>query len=168
MSISLDDMASLARALLDADQEVDNAEQELKDAKEKARVLREETIPSAMQELGLEELKLNTGQKLSIKQEVYASIPAANKGQAYDWLNDHGFGGLIKVEVTTQFGKGEQEEAVRLSEQLRAMGLQPSLDQSVHAQTLKAFLKEQLAMGTNIPLDLFGARPVWTAKLSNK
>ena len=121
MSISLDDMAALARALLDADQEVDNAEQELKDAKERARVLREETIPSAMQELGLEELKLNTGQKLSIKQEVYASIPAANKGQAYDWLNDHGFGGLIKVEVTTQFGKGEQEEAVRLSEQLRAM-----------------------------------------------
>lgn len=168
MSISLDDMASLARALLDADQEVDNAEQELKDAKEKARVLREETIPSAMQELGLEELKLSTGQKLSIKQEVYASIPAANKVQAYDWLNDHGFGGLIKVEVTAQFGKGEQEEAVRLSEQLRAMGLQPSLDQSVHAQTLKAFLKEQLAMGTNIPLDLFGARPVWTAKLSNK
>ena len=57
---------------------------------------------------------------------------------------------------------------MRLSERLRAMGLQPSLDQSVHAQTLKAFLKEQLAMGTNIPLDLFGARPVWTAKLSNK
>lgn len=168
MTISLDDMAQLARALVDADAEIDRADQVLKDAKEAARVLREETIPSAMQEMGLEEVKLNTGQKISIKQEVYASIPAANKNQAYDWLNEHGFGGLIKVEVATQFAKGEQESAVTLLKTLQNMGLQPTLDQNVHAQTLKAFLKEQLAQGTNIPLDLFGARPVWTAKISSK
>lgn len=168
MSISLEDMAQLARALVDADVEVDKADQALKDAKEAARMLREETIPSAMQEMGLEEVKLNTGQKISIKQEVYASIPAANKNQAYDWLNEHGFGGLIKMEVATQFAKGEQENAVTLLKTLQNMGLQPTLDQNVHAQTLKAFLKEQLARGTNIPLDLFGARPVWTAKISNK
>ncbi len=168
MSISLDDMTTLARALLDADQEIDQAEQSLKEAKERARVLREETIPSAMQELGLEELKLNTGQKLSIKQEVYASIPAANKEAAYDWLNTNGFGGLIKVEVAADFRKGEQEVAMQLFNRLQEEGLQVHFDQGVHAQTLKAFLKEQLSIGSNIPLDLFGARPVWTAKISTK
>lgn len=168
MSISLDDMASLARALVDADAAVEDADQALKDAKERARVLREETIPSAMQELGLEELKLVTGQKLSIKQEVYASIPASNKNAAFQWLNDNGFGGLIKIEVDASFGKGEQDAAMALYQELNSRGLTASFDQGVHAQTLKAFLKEQLAQGTNIPLDLFGARPVWTAKLSNK
>lgn len=168
MSISLDDMASLARALVDADAAVEDADQALKDAKERARVLREETIPSAMQELGLEELKLATGQKLSIKQEVYASIPAANKNAAFRWLNDNGFGGLIKIEVEASFGKGEQDAAVALYQELNIRGLTASFNQGVHAQTLKAFLKEQLAQGTNVPLDLFGARPVWTAKLSNK
>ena len=48
------------------------------------------------------------------------------------------------------------------------MGFDPALDQGVHAQTLKAFLKEQLSKGANIPLELFGARPVWTAKITNK
>lgn len=168
MSISLDDMASLARALVDADAAVEDADQALKNAKERARVLREETIPSAMQELGLEELKLATGQKLSIKQEVYASIPAANKNAAFQWLNDNGFGGLIKIEVDASFGNGEQDAAMALYQELNSRGLTASFDQSVHPQTLKAFLKEQLAQGTNIPLDLFGARPVWTAKLSNK
>ena len=168
MSISLDDMASLARALVDADSAVEDADQALKDAKERARVLREETIPSAMQELGLEELKLATGQKLSIKQEVYASIPASNKQAAFQWLNDNGFGGLIKIDVDASFGKGEQDAALALYQELTSRGLTASFDQGVHAQTLKAFLKEQLSQGTNIPLDLFGARPVWTAKLSNK
>jgi hypothetical protein len=140
----------------------------LKDAKEFARVLREETVPCAMQEMGLDELKLSTGQHISIRQEVYASIPVSCKDVAFRWLSDHGFGGLIKIAVTTQFAKGEQLNAIELTKTLQTMGLQPQLDQSVHPQTLKAFLKEQLAHGANIPLDIFGARPVWTAKISLK
>lgn len=166
--ISLSEMADLARALLEADSAVLAAEEELKDRKERARLLREETIPSAMQEMGLEELKLETGQKISVKQDVYASIPAASKGQAYNWLNENGFGGLIKVQVSATFPKGEQDAALELHKQLQQQGLQPELDQSVHAQTLKAFLREQISAGTNVPLELFGARPVWTAKISSK
>jgi hypothetical protein len=168
MTISLDQMASLARALVDADASVDKAEVNLKDTKERARALREETIPSAMQELGLEELKLDTGEKLSVKQDVYASIPVAQKEQAFQWLEDNGFGGLIKVEVAADFRKGEVEFAIALFKELQERGLQVGFDQSVHAQTLKAFLREQLAAGANVPLDLFGARPVWTAKITNK
>ena len=168
MTISLDDMAQLARALVDADAAVSNAEQALKDAKETARLLREETIPSAMQEMGLEEVKLSTGQKISVKQDVYASIPAANKDRAYEWLNENGFDGLIKLEVSSQFPRGAQDAAFELYEFVKDRGLgQPKIDQSVHAQTLKAFIKEQLSKGANIPLDLFGARPVWTAKITN-
>lgn len=168
MTISLDQMAALARALVDADASVEQAEVNLKEAKERARILREETIPSAMQELGLEEIKLDTGQKLSVKQDVYASIPSAQKDAAFHWLEENGFGGLIKVEVAADFRKGEADAALELFKELQQRGLQVGFDQSVHAQTLKAFLREQLAAGTNVPLDLFGARPVWTAKLSNK
>ena len=168
MTISLDQMASLARALVDADGSVEQAELNLKDAKERARVLREETIPSAMQELGLEELKLDTGEKLTVKQDVYAAIPAAQKEQAFQWLEDNGFGGLIKVEVTADYRKGEAEVAMALYKELQERGLQVEFGQSVHAQTLKAFLREQLAAGANVPLDLFGARPVWTAKITNR
>lgn len=165
---TLTEMAELARAMVDADKAVEQAEATLKVATESARQLREETIPAAMQELGLEELKLDTGEKLSIKQEVYASIPKANQAEAYAWLEEHGFGGLIKTEVSTPFGKGELEAAMQLVERLQSEGLPAEASQSVHAQTLKAFLREQLAQAADIPLELFGARPVWTAKLTKK
>lgn len=166
--ITLTEMSSLARALLDAEKRTKDAEQALKDAKERERVIREETIPSAMQEMGLESITLETGQKLKVQQEVYAAIPAANKQAAFKWLNENGFGGLIKVEVDASFGKGEQEKALELYQELTGRGLQASFDESVHAQTLKAFLKEQISAGKDIPLDLFGARPIWAAKISNK
>lgn len=167
--ISLDEMSALATALVDADAGVEEQEEKLKQAKEHARTLREETIPSAMQELGLESLSLSTGQKLSVVQEVYASIPANNKSAAYQWLDSNGFGGLIKVEVSTKFAKGEKDAAVELYKELSERGLEMDLEESVHAQTLKAFLKEQLAKGNaELPLDLFGARPVWCAKISKK
>lgn len=163
--ISLDEMSALARALVDADEAVDNANKALSQAKEAARILREETIPCAMQELGIESLTLDTGQKLSIKQEVYASIPESSRADAYQWLNDNGFGGLIKVEVTTMFAKGEAEKAAELYEELRDKGLQSEFFENVHAQTLKAFLKEQINAGNPVPLELFGARPVFVAKI---
>ena len=165
MSITLDEMTALARALVDADSAVEEAETALKRTKEVARILREETIPSAMQELGIEKLALSTGQKITISQEVYASIPAASKDEAHRWLEANGFGGLIKVGVTTQYGKGERDEALQLFSELQGRGLSAKFDESVHAQTLKAFLREQISSGNNVPLELFGARPVWTAKI---
>ena len=168
MQISLNEMSSLARALVSADTRVDEAERLLKAAKEHARVLREETIPSSMQELGVESLKLETGETISVKQDVYASIPKAGMGDACEWLNEHGFGGLIKLSVDVSYGKGEQEQAMEVYNELVGRGLNATIDQGIHAQTLKAFLREQLAKGSNIPLDLFGARPVWVAKISSK
>lgn len=170
MTTTVDDISRLARALVDADARVDDAEQALKDAKERARVLREETIPSVMQELGLKDLTLDTGQKLKVQQEVYASIPASEKPRAYAWLTDNGFGGLLKTTLTIEFGRGERDKALEYVQVLHdEHGLSASFEEGVHAQTLKAFLKEQISAGrADLPLEIFGARPVWAAKISNK
>lgn len=167
--MELDELALMAQALIAADEAVEKADTELKAKKEKARILREETLPGAMQELGVTEFKLDSGQRISVRQEVYAQIPAASKGAAFQWLRDHGFDGLIKTGVTTEFGRGESEEAAKLLERLHTEGfINASLKEDVHPQTLKAFLKEQINAGGDdpVPLDLFGARPVFTAKIS--
>jgi len=166
--ISLDQMMQLARAMVDADQGVVDAETALAAAKEKARQLHEESVPSAMQELGVEKMTLDTGETLKVSQEVYASIPNENKRNAHDWLNTNGFGGLIKLEVAVNYGKGEQEVALALFKELHERGLQADLAEFVHASTLKAFLKEQIAKGAQVPLDLFGARAVFCAKITKK
>lgn len=163
--ISLDDMAALARALLDAEEATKAAEENLKLVKEAERKLREETLPAALQELGVEKLKLDTGQTITVSQEVYCSIPKANKPRAFAWLVENNFGGLIKTQITVDFGKEEREKAAELYRELYDRNLQLSSKDDVHTQTLKAFIKEQLKKSEEFPLDLFGAQPVWTAKV---
>lgn len=163
--ITMNDLSALANALVEADEDVERAERSLKDKKEAARRLREEALPAAMQEVGMSKVTLDSGRVISVAQEVYASIPAANKPAAYAWLEEHNFGGLIKTEVAVAFGRGETEKAIGLQDALREQGLEADLERSIHAQTLKAFIKEQLAAGNELPLDLFGAMPVWVAKV---
>jgi len=164
--ITLAEVSSLCSALTEQRRKVDEIEEELSTVKEFVRRLEEEDIPLAMQELGVDELKLVTGEKVSIKHDVYASLTSESKPAAYDWLEAHGFGGLIKTNVSVEFGKGQIEGAESLAEDLQSRGLPVSLGRDVHAQTLKAFLREQLANGSNIPLELFNARPISKAKIS--
>lgn len=164
--MELSELKGLIDALVDADADVEKAENLLKASKEKARLLREETIPGVMMEMELDEVKLDTGEKVSIKQDVYASIPKASTGAAYEWLDKNGFGGMIKTDVSVSYGRGDLEAAVDLRNDLADKGLEVDMSQSVNAQTLKAFLREQIAKGCEIPLDLFGARPIWTTKIT--
>lgn len=166
--ISLGEVAELARSLSLADRRIEEAEQALSEAKERARLLREEAIPSAMHELGLASIKLDSGQTVSIKQDVQASITEANKPAAFDWLEKNNFGGLIKTEVGVRFGKGGIDDAAKLLTELAEKGFEPTLKREVHHQTLCAFLREQLASAdSQLPLDLFGARPIWTTKIKD-
>ena len=169
--ITLQQMSELAAALVSADADVAAAEAELSRKKEVARRFREETIPCAMQELGLELLQLDTGEKINLKQEVFASLAEnGNKEAAFDWLEEHDFGGIIKTHVMVEFGKGELKMAQKLQAQIiKKMKLPATIRRDVHAQTLKAFLKEQLRdekTSKVLPLDLFGARPVTVAKIT--
>lgn len=163
--ITLEQLKNSAVSLLDAQAEMQRVIEVLKEATERTRILREETIPNAMQELGIQSLTLSSGQILTIKQEVYASIPKANEYEAFQWLNNNGFGGLIKTEVKTSYGKGEHDIAASLYQELIDRGLDAKFKEGVHHSTLKAWLKEQLSEGNNVPMDLFGARPVMTARI---
>jgi hypothetical protein len=168
MSYSIEDITKLANAMVDAEQDVKDAELRLERTKERLRKIREDTIPGVMQELGLSELRLATGEKLSIKQDVYSQLANENKGAAYNWLEENGFGGLIKVNVVVDFGKGELERAKKLQSLLAEKGLSVTIGESVHWQTMKAFLNEQIKKEADIPLDLFGATPIFVAKITKK
>lgn len=159
----------LANLLSEAERATEFADKALKKAKENERRLREESIPLFMLEIEAKELTLQNGDKVSVKSDVYASVPEANKQAVFSWLEKHEFDGIIKTEVAVQFGKGEIDKAKALMARIMENedeGLVPTLSESVHPQTLKAFLREQIAKGTDIPLDLFGARPVEVAKIT--
>ncbi len=164
--MDLQEITTLCNLLLEAEQLAEAQEALLSATNARIRTLKEETIPMAFQELGLDTIVLTSGEKVKTSQEVYASIPVAMKETAFAWLEENSFGGLIKTTVDAQFEKGEADKAREILVMLEELGVHASLSRGVHAQTLKAWAKEQIAAGVNIPQDTFGIRPTWTTKIT--
>lgn len=112
-----------------------------------------EEIPDMFNALGLQELKLSNGGKIKIIKVYSGSISEENKFAALSWLREHNFGDLIKHEIKAQLGKGEDEKAEQLCEQLLELGINYTDTESVHAITLKAFIKEQVENMAELPSD---------------
>ncbi len=151
-------LASLSRALVAANKAEAEAEQKFKDAKEARRLIEEEDIPSVMTEIGVDKIRLTTGEEISVKSSVNASITKEKNQAACEWLFDHGFGGLVKTEVNILFNRDSVELAAELADELRENGFEPEFTIGVHASTVKAFVNEQLAAGKDIPMELFSAQ----------
>jgi hypothetical protein len=160
--------ASLARIQLQREQDVAAAEDALATAKEALQQVKEVDLPEAMREVGLKTFTTEDGAVVTIHPEVQVAISVANRPAAYQWLIDNGFGGLLKLNVSLHFDRGDREKAEKLAAQLIKKGIEVDVEQSVHAQTLKAFAKERMAdteSELEFPLDLFGARPYTVAKI---
>lgn len=136
---------------------VEGLEQSLKDAKQTLYKLRDDTLPTALQELGLTGLTLSDGSKVNLKPTYGGHISVANREEAHQWLRDHKYDDIIKNTVSCQFGRGEDQEAAMFYEELNRQGMVASQKTEVHAQTLKAWVRERVENGDNFPMELFGA-----------
>lgn len=135
---------------------------QLKEAKARASVIRENDIPELMQSIGLKEIVTAKGLKVSIREEVRASFFAKDpslREPAYAWLRENHHDGLIKSKVELQFNREQEELCAKVVEHLKAMGVPLNMSQKkeIHPQTLLAFLREQLREGVGVPLEKFGA-----------
>lgn len=134
-------------------------ENDLSMAKERLRRVMEQDLPEAMDEVNMTSFKLDDGTEIKIKPFYSASIPEERKDEAFEWLKEHDFDGMIKADVKVQFGKGEFEVAQSFLQFIRGFNekaIDPEYKESVHWQTLRAFVKEQVEGGKPLPLDMFG------------
>ncbi len=135
-----------ALALLESEQAAALAETQ----EERNNIVRN-LIPSILDEIGVKDLSLSDGRKVTLDPKVKASISEANKPDAFGWLEDNDFDGIIKTKVVSDFERGELEEARKIMAKLRDEGINCVLDRSVHNMTLVSFVKERLAEGTVLP-----------------
>ena len=147
----LGDVGALANQLVARLREVEAAEAELKQRKEELRQVQEELLPQAMTALGLTNLTLNTGEKLSVTNYYQASISPENRESAFNWLHDNGHGDIIKHSVSVDFKKGEGEQAQEAVSKLNEIGLAPKDEIKVAPMTLKAFVREEVEAGRELP-----------------
>ena len=153
---SLKEMANLCAEQAALEDEMKQLEEQLKAKAKAARKLSQEIIPAKMSELGLESLTLKDGSSVKVKQLVQASIPVKYREEAFQWLRDNGHGDLIKNQVSATFGKGEDDSASNFIDKIEELGYQPNQKVCVEPMTLKAFVREQIDRGSELPMDKFG------------
>lgn len=155
------EIATLVGRQLAQQYEVETLENELKAAQAALRQTQEIDLPNAMQQAGVSEIKLPTGERITIKDGITASVPKDRKPEVCAWLRLHGFGDIVSEEVSVSFGRGEEEQAAVIADTLRKLGYRPTLATDVNTARLKALIAEQMARGKEVPLEMFGAQ-TWT------
>lgn len=153
----LSGIAALAKRAKLLEKEVEELDSVLKERKDQLRKMLEETIPSALQELGMKSFTMEDGSKIDVKPFYGASIPEARRAEAYEWLRANGYDDIIKNTVSVRFGRGEDELCDKLLSILGSEGFPAEQAEKIEPQTLKAWVREMTEQGSEFPTELFGA-----------
>ena len=153
----LQKLSSNIQKQLDYDIQIEELEETLKELKKERAILSEDTIPQQMQELGISDTTMADGSRVTIKEGFHCRIPKDKIEQAHAYLRENELGDIIKNQVVTSFGTGEDNMAGDLSGHIQDQyGITPDVKESVHPSTLKATLKKRHEEGLSDPDDLFG------------
>ncbi len=167
----VDDAASLSEQvtkLQTMERDLSQKEDAIKKLKKDIEVISGEVIPTMMQEMNLSTLKLSDGSSVEVKPVYGASISAAKKEEAFNWLRNNGLGDLIKNEITVSFGRNEDNKAANYAVLAQGQGYQPTQKLKVEPMTLKALVRERLESGKEMPTDLFNVFAGNRTKITRK
>lgn len=124
----LAELQQQAKAKLDEAKKAQSVAQEIFDE------LRLKLIPDKMDEMGCSSIKLDGIGRLTISGDMYAGIQSGHKEGAYNWMEEEGFGDLIKS--------------------------------TLNSSTLKAWAKEQISKGKELPEEFFKITPFERASIT--
>ncbi len=166
-AVSLD-IAQSCNKLLETQKKMAAIDEQLKTLKATEATLSGQTIPNLMHKAGLSLIKLKDGSAVEVKPFYAARIPLSKVGEAFTWLRDNGHGDVIKNNVLVTFRRQQDNEAKSLVAELREKGHNVKQAEKVESMTLKAFVREQIQDGKNVPADLFGVYVASKTKITTK
>lgn len=162
---SLGELGKIVKLMLKSLQKVSDLENQLSVAKAQLQAYRVDKIPPLMAELGIGELKTDTGLTITVDTYVGCKFYPEHKIEALSWLEQNDYGGIIKNEVSLKFGKDSEQEVNVAVTALRAVGFEPDVEKNVHPMTLKAWATRQVENGGQVPTTLFDFNTFQIAKV---
>jgi len=137
-------IVAAAQALKDHKRKQLEFEDKAQEEKNAAFLLETDVLPSMMDEAAIPELTLDTLERVIREDEVYASISKDNMQKAIRWLDQHGYGSIVKSQLIIPLDRSNPERVETIKKLLISKRIDFEAAGSVHAQTLKAFAKESV------------------------
>lgn len=161
--LTKDELASvtlIAKRLVNSHKLREECEKEIEKLDGVIRELEMTLLPDALTQVGLSSIKLDNGVEIEVQPFYSCSVSDTNpeeKAKAIKWLRDNSHSQLIKQEFKVPFKAGDNKTADKFRAALIKAGRVFKESESVNAQTLKSFMKEQLEAGKPFPMDIFRA-----------
>lgn len=129
------------------------------------------TLPALMQQIGVQEFTLTTGERILVKPIISASIPSKSAIEkerdsekrfdlqskfdvAMEYLVQNNAEAIIKNFVVVALGKDSDEDAKRVVDTISDLGFVASLSKGVHPSTLTSWVKERLTNGDPVDFEI--------------
>jgi hypothetical protein len=145
------ELADKIQQLKNLEDEISNAEEGVKKLKEQANIISQFEIPQMMKDMNITKLKLKDGETVEIGNFYSASILPEKQEEAFQWLRENGRGDIIKNDITVTFGRGEDNKAMAYATLAKGQGFEPVQKVGVHPQTLKGVVRECHESGIELP-----------------
>jgi phosphoglycerate-specific signal transduction histidine kinase len=162
----LEELSELVEKMLNLRKRIERFSERLETLTKDYEVINGVKIPDLFDELQMKKFTLMDGRTIAVDKAYVASITKDNANACFDWLKANGHDSIIKHELTIKFKKGETAEHNKLVELAKEEGVTYTDKDTVHPQTLKAFVNEQMENGTDFPQDLFKVFQVRKTKIS--
>lgn len=134
---SLDELSALVYQQLQLEAQIKEVEESLDILKKAHRRVAGEDIPNVLLSRGLSSIKLSTGEKVDVTQDVNVSIKDQNA--FFEFLRERKEDGIIKMMFS--FDRMPSEKLDELLELLQENGYQFDFDVNVHPNTRKKYFK---------------------------
>lgn len=148
-------LAKLNDEALELLKRIENLKEEQKQLEISYKRITEDEMPGLLDEIGISGVALPTGEYIGIDTSIHCSIPKQVEDPAFQWLRDNNHSDLIKNELKIKFGRSEDNMVGEIKTKAHELGLNYEEKATVHSMTLRAFAKEQMKSGVNLPQDLF-------------
>lgn len=156
-----------------ADQETLAAQ--TKALKQREMVLAREILPDLMKEIGVANFTTLEGKTFVLSQGFDGGFISGREAEAQEWLRANGHGGIMRCSVTVDMPSNIDEPALDRvvglimnlrSEESAVEGAVVNSRSTVHPQTWKAWLRERMLAGDELPEELFKVTPYEFCKVS--
>lgn len=168
-STQLNDMEHLVNEAVELNKQVDKIKKQLDEkTKELHRVTRGQ-IPDMMASCGISHFTTSKGLRVSIKDVIDGSLPKEDEEKrkaALNWLMNHDGSGIISGEIVIPFSKGQHNYKEEIKTALERIAADYFESEEVHHMSLKAFARERIRNGEEVPLQLLGLRALRFAQIS--
>ena len=152
----LSTVSKLVNKLVTLQQRQEQLEAEIKEVKANFRTIQEEELPELLAEHNIKVFTMTDGTEINVVKFYSASIPKARAEEAFKWLVENKHGDLIKNQVSTNFVRGQENQAEQFADELTGRGMPVNTRKWVEPMTLKAWAKDTTEKGVDVPQDLFG------------